>query len=475
LSTKILGIDIGSFQICAVIAQNDENGIKIIGIGTEKTQGIRKGVITNIEQAAKSIKNALIEAQRVAGTRYEKVIVSISGAYTKSVDSSGVVNIPNHEIGIKEIERAMQMADHTADIPHEYEKLHVLPYNFKVDGQEHIEDPIGMNGSRLEVQTHIVTVQKSSISNLRKAVNLAGVQLDNIVLSGYASAIATLTKDEKELGAALVDMGGATCNLVVHSGNSIRYNEFLPVGSANITNDLSMALHTPLPKAEEIKLGYGALINKSVDLIELPILGDETKSHEVSLDIISNVIYARAEETLMVLAKMLEDSGYKDSIGAGIILTGGMTKLEGIRDLASAIFDKMPVRIAKTKEMDGLFEILRDPANSCAIGLCLYGAGNFSPYEIDSEKKMRYQGEIASKPKANFRNVFVEEENVQNFGQEVQDPNEKEDSFSDKDFELEVANKSKNKEELANIADISKQEKKPNAFAKFWYSITQLF
>ena len=152
-----------------------------------------------------------------------------------------------------------------------------------------------------------------------------------------------------------------------------------------------------------------------------------------------------------------------------------MTKLEGIRDLASAIFDKMPVRIAKPKEMDGLFEILRDPANSCAIGLCLYGAGNFSPYEIDSEKKMRYQGEIASKPKANFRNVFVEEENVQNFRQEVQDPNEKEDSFSDKDFELEIADKSKNKEELANIADISKQEKRPNAFAKFWYSITQLF
>ncbi len=187
MSTKILGIDVGSFQVCAIIAQHDESGIKIIGIGTEKTQGIRKGVITNIEQAAKSIKNALIEAQRVAGTHYERVIVSISGAYTKSVDSSGVVNIPNHEIGIKEIERAMQMADHTADIPHEYEKLHILPYNFKVDGQEHIEDPIGMNGTRLEVQTHIVTVQKSSISNLRKAINLAGVQLDNIARTVIAN------------------------------------------------------------------------------------------------------------------------------------------------------------------------------------------------------------------------------------------------------------------------------------------------
>ncbi|EAU00264.1 MULTISPECIES: cell division protein FtsA [Campylobacter] len=476
MSTKILGIDVGSFQICAVIAQHDENGIKIIGIGTEKTQGIKKGVITNIELASKSIKNALLEAQRVAGTHYEKVVVSISGAYTKSVNSSGVVNIPNHEIGIREIERAMQMADHTADIPHEYEKLHVLPYNFKVDGQEHIEDPIGMNGTRLEVQTHIVTVQKSSLSNLRKAINSAGIQIDNIVLSGYASAIATLTKDEKELGAVLIDMGGATCNMVVHSGNSIRFNEFLGVGSANITNDLSMALHTPLPKAEDIKINYGALINKSVDLIELPILGDEAKTHEVSLDIISNVIYARAEETLMILAKIFEDSGYKDMIGAGVVLTGGMTKLEGLRDLASAIFDKMSVRIAKPKETDGLYEIMRDPANSCAIGLCMYGAGEFTAYEIDSEKKMRYHGEAISKPKPSFKNVFEEEkrENL-NFKRQESNPFEEEGiELVHDDLRLDIQ-KPSSKEELANIADISKQEKQPSAITKFWHRITQLF
>ncbi|MCD8213985.1 MAG: cell division protein FtsA [Campylobacter sp.] len=476
MSTKILGIDVGSFQICAVIAQHDENGIKIIGIGTEKTQGIKKGVITNIELASKSIKNALLEAQRVAGTHYEKVIVSISGAYTKSVNSSGVVNIPNHEIGIREIERAMQMADHTADIPHEYEKLHVLPYNFKVDGQEHIEDPIGMNGTRLEVQTHIVTVQKSSLSNLRKAITSAGIQIDNVVLSGYASAIATLTKDEKELGALLIDMGGATCNMVIHSGNSIRFNEFLGVGSANITNDLSMALHTPLPKAEEIKTNYGALINKSVDLIELPILGDESKTHEVSLDIISNVIYARAEETLMILAKIFEDSGYKDTIGAGVILTGGMTKLDGLRDLASAIFDKMSVRIAKPKETDGLYEIMRDPANSCAIGLCMYGAGEFTAYEIDSEKKMRYHGEAISKPKPSFKNIFEEEKKENpNFKRQETNPFEEEGiELIHDDLRLDIQ-KQNSKEELANIADISRQAKRPSTITKFWHRITQLF
>lgn len=471
MSTKILGIDIGSFQICAVIAQHDENGLKIIGIGTEQTQGIKKGVITNIELASKSIKNALQKAQRVAGTHFEKVIVSLSGAYTKSIDSSGVVNIPNHEIGIREIQRAVEMADHTANISHEHEKLHVLPYNFKVDGQEHIEDPIGMNGTRLEVQTHIITVQKSSLSNLRKAISLAGIQIDNIVLSGYASAIATLTRDEKELGVALIDMGGATCNMVIHSGNSIRYNEFLGVGSTNITNDLSMALHTPLPKAEEIKTSYGTLITKSADLIELPILGDENKTHEVSLDIISNVIYARAEETLMILAKILEDSGYKDLIGAGIVLTGGMTKLEGIRDLASAVFDKMSVRIAKPKETDGLYEIMRDPANACAIGLCMYGAGEFTPYEIDSEKRLRYRGEVSPKPKSNFKY-----QQIQRAKDDIKKPDDFEEGIELMGDDLRLnAKESDSKDEFADISDISKQDKKQNFISKFWHRFTQLF
>ena len=476
MSTKILGIDIGSFQICAVIAQHDENGIKIIGIGTEKTQGIRKGVITNIEQAAKSIKNALIEAQRVAGTRYEKVIVSISGAYTKSVDSSGVVNIPNHEIGIKEIERAMQMADHTADIPHEYEKLHVLPYNFKVDDQEHIEDPLGMNGSRLEVQTHIVMAQKSSLSNLRKALNLAGVEPDNIVLSSYASAIATLNQDEKDLGVAFIDMGGATCNMIIHSGNSIRYNEFLGIGSSNITNDLSAALHTPILKAEDIKLNYGILLNNANELVEIPPINEDGKVQEVSLDVISNVIYARAEETLMILAKMLEDSGYKNSIAAGVVLTGGMTKLEGIRELAIAVFDNMPVRIARPKEMEGLYEILRDPANSCAIGLCMYGAGYFTPYEIDSEKKMRYKDEIVVKNKILKDIVYdngvkiEDKKNIEEVDNKIFRGSTLDDNYID---DLRIDDDRTLQDELNE--DLNKKEKKPNIFSVIWNKITQLF
>jgi cell division protein ftsA len=476
LSTKILGIDVGSVQICAVIGQHDETGLKIIGIGTAKTQGIKKGVITNIELASKSIKSALIDAQRVAGTRYEKVVVSISGAYTKSVDSNGVVNVPTYEIGIKEIQRSMSESERRAQIHSDYEKLHILPYNFKVDDQEHIEDPLGMNGSRLEVQTHIIMAQKSSLSNLRKALNLAGVEPDNIVLSSYASAIATLNQDEKDLGVAFIDMGGATCNMIIHSGNSIRYNEFLGIGSSNITNDLSAALHTPILKAEDIKLNYGILLNNANELVEIPPINEDGKVQEVSLDVISNVIYARAEETLMILAKMLEDSGYKNSIAAGVVLTGGMTKLEGIRELAIAVFDNMPVRIARPKEMEGLYEILRDPANSCAIGLCMYGAGYFTPYEIDSEKKMRYKDETVVKNKLLKDIVYdngvkiEDKKNIEEVDNKIFRGSTLDDNYID---DLRIDDDRTLQDELNE--DLNKKEKKPNIFSVIWNKITQLF
>lgn len=476
MSTKILGIDVGSVQICAVIGQHDETGLKIIGIGTAKTQGIKKGVITNIELASKSIKSALIDAQRVAGTRYEKVVVSISGAYTKSVDSNGVVNVPTYEIGIKEIQRSMSESERRAQIHSDYEKLHILPYNFKVDDQEHIEDPLGMNGSRLEVQTHIIMAQKSSLSNLRKALNLAGVEPDNIVLSSYASAIATLNQDEKDLGVAFIDMGGATCNMIIHSGNSIRYNEFLGIGSSNITNDLSAALHTPILKAEDIKLNYGILLNNANELVEIPPINEDGKVQEVSLDVISNVIYARAEETLMILAKMLEDSGYKNSIAAGVVLTGGMTKLEGIRELAIAVFDNMPVRIARPKEMEGLYEILRDPANSCAIGLCMYGAGYFTPYEIDSEKKMRYKDEVVVKNKLLKDIVYdngvkiEDKKNIEEVDNKIFRGSTLDDNYID---DLRIDDDRTLQDELNE--DLNKKEKKPNIFSVIWNKITQLF
>jgi cell division protein FtsA len=452
LSRTVLAIDIGSTKICAIIAQiADDGSIAITGAGTAKAQGLKKGSITNIELASKSIKSALSDAKRVSGSDVKTAIVSISGSYTKSLNSNGIVNIQNKEISFKEIERVMQTSLYNANIPNEYDVLHALPFNFKVDDQDYIEDPLGMNASRLEVETHIITTQKSNLNNLKKAVRGAGVEVENIVLNGYASSIATLNDDEKELGVAVIDMGGNTSNIIIHSGNSVRYNDFLGVGSNHVTSDLSMALHTPLNIADSVKLSYGSLLTPSNELIELPIIGDESTTHEVSLEVVHNVIFARVEETLMILAQFIENSGLKDQLGAGVVLTGGFSKMEGIRDLAIATFGSVPVRLARPIEMDGLFDNLRSAEFSSAIGLVMYSASSYTPYEIDVNKRVRHANETPS-----------EQSNVNLLDE----------------LEIPVAPSIEEEKKETMVTLPSKKEKKSDeagAFSKFWNWATQLF
>jgi len=392
LNQVVLAIDIGSTKVCALIAEREGDKLQIIGHGIAKSQGIKKGVITNIELASKSIKKAVSDAKRISASNINTAIISISNAYAKSLNSNGIVNIPHKDISIKEIERVIHTAQYNANIPTEYDVIHILPYNFKVDDQDFIENPFGMNGSRMEVNVNIIMTQKSSLSNLKKAVRSAGIEIEGIVLNGYASAIATMSEDEKELGVAVIDLGGQTSNMIIHTGNSIRYNDFLSVGSNHITNDLSMALHTPLQIAENVKKSYGDLLGNSNEIIELPVIGDEENCNAVSLEIVHSVILARVEETLMILAKSLNKSLLKEQIGAGIILTGGMTKLKGIREMAQAIFGGMSVRIAQPEEryISGLFDDLKDPAYSTVIGLLLYIAGKHTEYEINFNNEMLY-------------------------------------------------------------------------------------
>ncbi len=394
MSRTILAIDIGSTKVAAVIAEVDEyNSIKVTGHGIARSQGVKKGVITNIELAAKSIKKAVNDARRISGSNVSAATVSISNAYAKSQSSTGIVNIPNKDISIKEIKRAMDTALYNANVPNEYEVIHVLPYNFKVDDQDLIEDPFGMNATRMEVDTNIIITQKSSLSNLKKAVRSAGLEIEGIVLNSYASAIALMGEDEKELGVAVIDMGGQTSSMIMHIGNSIRYNDFLGVGSNHITNDLSMALHTPLNVAESVKRTYGNLIEISSDTIDLPVIGDENNKNSISLEIVHSVILARVEEALILLSKSMDKSAIKEQIGAGIILTGGMTKLEGIRELAQAIFHGMPVRLGAPRGLGGLFEELRDPSYSTVVGLLLYQAGKHTQYEIDNSRELLHHKE----------------------------------------------------------------------------------
>ncbi len=454
MSRTVLAIDIGSTKICAIIAEIDNNNaISITGAGTTKAQGLKKGSITNIELASRSIKTAVEDAKRVSGSTIHTAIVSISGAYTKSLNSNGIVNIQSKEISLEEIKRVMHTSLYNANIPNEYEVLHALPFNFKVDDQDYIEDPLGMNASRLEVETHIITTQKSNLNNLKKAVRGAGVEVENVVLNSYASAIATLNEDERELGAAVIDMGGNTSNIAIHSGNSIRYNEFLGVGSNHVTSDLSMALHTPLNVADKVKLTYGSLLTPSNDLIELPIIGDENSTHEVSLEVVHNVIFARVEETLMILAQFIENSGLKEQIGAGIVLTGGFSKMDGIRDLAIATFGSVPVRLAKPIEMNGLFDSLRGPEYSSAVGLVMYSAYPYTRYEIDVNKRVRHTNE---EPTATNSIDFTSEPVIPIAPSEEQ-------TVSDKD-------------KMVNLETVKeKKSDEAGSLSKFWNWATQLF
>ena len=394
MSDTILAIDIGSNVIKAVISEVDEfNDIKVLGHGVAKSEGVSKGIITNIDLASKAIRKAVSDAKRIAGSNVHSAVVSISCAYVKSINSLGIVNIPQKDITIKEINRVMEAALYNAEIPKDYDILHVLPYNFKVDNQSNIEDPFGMNATRMEAEAHVIIAQRSSLSNLKKAIVSAGLEIESIVLDSYASAIATMSSDEKTLGVAVLDLGGQTSSLIVYKGNSLRFNTYLPVGSNHITNDISIALHTPLGIAEKIKREYGDLIEVNDDELELPIIGDTENTNSVPLRVVHDVIVARVEELLFILSKNLDKSGLRDSIGSGIILTGGMTKLKGIRELTQSLFPGLSVRVGLPTELKGLFDELKDPSFSTVIGLLLYKAGKNTQYEIDNKKRLLHQKE----------------------------------------------------------------------------------
>ena len=471
MSKTILAVDIGSTKVSVVIAEVAENGrMEVTGHGFAKSQGVKKGIITNIEQAARSVKKALADARRIAGNNVSVATVSISNAYAKSLNSTGIVNIPHKDISLKEINRVMETALYNANIPNEFEVIHVLPYNFKVDDQDFIEDPYGMNASRMEVDVNIILTQKSSLSNLTKTIRSAGLDIESVVLNSYASAIATMNSDERELGAVVIDMGGQTSNLIIHTGNSIRYNDFVHVGSNHITNDLSMALHTPLHVAEKVKIDHGDLMNTSTDVIDLPVIGDEKNHNAISLEIVHSVISARVEELMILLERSYTKSGLEDQVGAGIILVGGMTKLTGLRELAQAVFHSKPVRVGYPRALEGLFDELNDPAFATVIGLLLYRVGEHTPYEIDNARRLLHNKQEDVDAEEDLTNIRLrEQQNTSKdseglFGGKTSDPS----SWGD--------SKKEHPETPFSLDDLTRpDEGEQGAMSRFGHWLKQLF
>jgi len=382
----ILAIDIGSSKTIALIA-NYNNSLSISGVGVTTSKGIKRGSIINIEEASKTIKEAVNDAKRIAGIEVKKALVNVSTSYTKSIISFGIVNIPTNEIKIKEINRAIDLAISNANIPKDYTLLQAIPFNFKVDEMNEIEDPLGMSGTRLEVGVHIIAIQKSGLENIKKTINQAGLEIENLVSTPYASGLAVLKEDEKELGVTLIDIGATTSDMGIFINKSIRYTDTLGVGSHHITNDLSIALHTPLIDAEAIKLNFEELVKSGEELIGISVIGNEEEKQQASLETITYIISARIEETLLLLRKKIEESGLVNKIGAGVVLTGGFTNFYNIKGIASQFFEGMPVRIGYPKNIEGVFENLKKPEFACGIGLLLYSTREGINYEIDSNNR----------------------------------------------------------------------------------------
>ncbi len=415
MNNTILAIDIGTTSITAVIAQNDlNNKINILGVSVENSDGINKGLITNIESASKTIKEAVQNVTKGVSSNIESTFVSISSAYTKGIRSVGSVNVPNGQITQTEINQVMQMALYNATIVPEYDVIHVLPIYFKVDDSQLIDNPLNMNGARLEVAVYIVTAKKTALTNIKSALKSSNLEITNFVLSGYASAISVLDEQQKKFGAAILDIGGSTTDIVCFKGKSIIYNDFLPVGSTHITNDLSVTLHTPPSAAETLKIKYANLLphsnhsdkeENSIKKIKIPVIGDEQNTKEMPLDSVQLIIHARVEEILVIAREKIKKSGVADALGAGIAITGGMSLLPGIKELAQEVFDNIPVKIANPINIRNGYMSFDDPTMSTIVGLLLYGLEPNPSFELDSNKKLRQKRVVVQQPMPNVNEI----------------------------------------------------------------------
>jgi len=366
----IVGLDIGTSKVVAVVAEMQPDGrYEVVGLGQHESRGLKKGVVVNIETTVASIQRALEEAELMADCKIRNVYTGIAGSHIRSFNSIGMVAIKDKEVTDADVARVIETAK-AVNIPTDQQILHVLAQEFIIDGQEDIREPIGMSGVRLDVKVHIVTGAVSAAQNIIKCVRRCGLEVQDLILQPLASSSAVLTDDEKELGVALVDIGGGTTDIAIFTGGSIRHTAVIPIAGDQITNDVAMALRTPTPDAEDIKLRYG--IAKQVladpdDKIEVPGIGDRGP-RSLSRQALAAVIEPRVEELFSLVQQVIRESGYEELLSSGVVITGGSSMLRGMAELGEDIFLK-PVRIGVPGYSGGLADVVRTPRYATALGL----------------------------------------------------------------------------------------------------------
>ncbi len=369
----VVGLDIGTTKICAVVGEVVEDQVHIIGVGSHPSTGLRKGSVINIESTVDSIQKAIKEAELMAGCAISSVYVGIAGSHIQGIRSHGIVSIKGREITQTDVDRVIDAAK-DIDIPPDREILHVIPQEFIVDAMEAIQNPVGMTATRLEVKIHIITGAVSSVRNVVKCCNKAGLEVRDIVMESLASGEAVLTSEEKELGCVLADLGGGTTDLVLFKNKNAKFIYELTVGGHNLTNDISIGLRTPLPEAEKIKLDHGTCSPRNAAdgaYIEVPGVGGRG-SKRLSRSILAEILEPRVEEVFALIKKELYSSGLENDFPAGFVLTGGSVLMDGVIDIAESIFN-VPVRIGYPDKVGGLKDIVRNPGYATGVGLVIFG------------------------------------------------------------------------------------------------------
>jgi len=372
----IVGLDIGTTKICAVVGEVSGDKINVIGIGTHPSIGLRKGVVVNIEATVESIQKAVEEAELMAGCEISSVYAGIAGGHITGFNSHGIIAVKGNEITQNDVDRVIEAARAVA-IPMDREVIHVLPQEFIVDDEPGIQNPVGMTGVRLETKIHIVTGAVASAHNIVKCTNRAGLDVCDIVLESLASGESVLTKEEKEQGVALLDLGGGTSDLAIFSKNNIRHTFVLALGGNNLTNDISIGLRAPNAEAEKIKKKFGTCLSSQIasdDTIEVPGMGGR-KSRKLPRQILGEILEPRMEEIFTLIKREIVRAEMENMISAGVVVTGGTALLDGVTEIAESVLN-VPARLGRPQGIGGLVDVVNNPMYATAVGLVLFGARN---------------------------------------------------------------------------------------------------
>ena len=383
----VVGLDVGTTKTCVIVGEVTNVGIDIIGIGTHPSIGLQKGVVVNIDSTVDSIKRAVEEAELMADCEIRSVFTGIAGSHIQGVNSYGIVAVKGGEVGEYDVKKALEAAKAIA-IPLDRRVIHILPQYYMVDDQDGVRNPIGMSGVRLEAKVHVVTGSVTSVHNIIKSVNRVGLSVDDVILNPIASSEAILSQDEKDLGVALVDIGGGTTDVAVYAEGSIQHTAVLPVGGNYVTNDISVGLRTPVLEAEKIKMKYGCTYTPLIpqnEVIEVPSVGGR-EPRNVSRQVLGEIIEPRIEEILGLAHREIVKSGYDDLLAAGVVLTGGTVILEGMTELAEQVFN-MPVRKGYPVGVGGITDIVNSPMYTTGVGLVMSGSVGRADYAVKKKEK----------------------------------------------------------------------------------------